>query len=115
MNQNPYIAGSRLAVENSRFFLLPPFARRILFFLGFFNGGEGGIARGYAARPPLRSGPSQLRCDVQHRLRRFCRTPFFISRVRIPASWLPRLSDRNRRELTCRVAEREGFEPSMGF
>jgi hypothetical protein len=33
----------------------------------------------------------------------------------IPASSLPRLSDRNRRELMCPMAEREGFEPSMGF
>ncbi len=40
-------------------------------------GGEGGVARGCAARPPLRSGPSQLRCNVQNRRRRFCRTPFF--------------------------------------
>jgi hypothetical protein len=33
----------------------------------------------------------------------------------IPASSLPRLSHRNRREFIGRMAEREGFEPSMGF
>jgi hypothetical protein len=38
------------------------------------RGGEGGIARGYAARPPLRSGPLQLRCNVKNRLWRFFRT-----------------------------------------
>src|SRR5271170_5029071 len=36
------------------------------------NGGEGGIARDYAARPALRCGPLQPRCNVQNRLRRFC-------------------------------------------
>jgi len=32
------------------------------------------LAAGTAARPPLRSGPPQLRCDVQKSLRDFCRT-----------------------------------------
>ena len=52
---------------------------------------------------------------VGDRLRRFCRTHFSISRVRIPALSLSRRADRNRREFTGRMAEREGFEPSMGF
>jgi hypothetical protein len=74
------------------------------------RGGEGGIDSG------LRPSPFGRRVRVvQNRLRRFCRTPFSISRVRIPASGLPQLSDRNRRELIGRLAEREGFEPSMGF
>src|SRR5579863_7082227 len=64
----------------------------------------------------LRPSPFGRRVRVvQNRLRRFCRTPFLISRVRTPASWLPRLSDRKPREFVARLAEREGFEPSMGF
>ena len=54
--------------------------------LKFLRGGEGGITRRYAPRP---FGAA-------------------LTGV-IPASSLPRLSDRNRRELTCRVAEREGL------
>jgi hypothetical protein len=71
---------------------------------------EGGIDSG------LRPSPFGRRVRVvQNRRRRFCRTPFSISRVRIPASWLPRPNDRKRREFVGRLAEREGFEPSMGF
>src|ERR1700733_5239015 len=82
--------------------------KRVLFLCG-----EGGIARGFAARPPLRYGPLQLRCNVQNRLRRFCRTPILYLGFESPASWLSRLSDRNRRDFIGRVAEREGFEPSI--
>jgi hypothetical protein len=74
------------------------------------HSGEGGIDSGLR---PSRFG-RRVRV-VQNRLRRFCRTPFFISRVRIPFAWPPRLRDRNRLELMCRMAEREGFEPSRGF
>ena len=52
---------------------------------------------------------------VQNRLLRFCRTPFLISRVRILASWLWPLAERKPLEFTFPMAEREGFEPSMGF
>jgi hypothetical protein len=73
-------------------------------------GGEGGIDSG------LRPSPYERRVRVvQNRLRRFCRTPLSISRVRIPASSLPWQSERKRREIVGRMAEREGFEPSMGF
>src|ERR1700719_2206241 len=56
------------------------------------HGGEGGIARRCAPRPPLRSGPLQLRCNVQNRSCDFVEPPFprlgFESPLRCPRGQL---------------------------
>jgi hypothetical protein len=70
-----------------------------------------------AAPLVLRFAPDRRSCAATSKIAfgDFVEPPFLYLGFESPASWLPRLSDRNRRELIGRVAEREGFEPSMGF
>ena len=153
MSRNPYMAGSRLAVENSPVsFRRFRSSARPCFYWDFSMAEREGWTRAFGPRPAgdacasskialgdfveppgpyLRFESPRCRCHsklnenienlptVWRRGRDYSALRASPLRGRpsgvIPASSPPQLSERERREFTYRLAEREGFEPSMGF